>query len=109
MVKAIEQYNVFWISLVPTRGREIAKTRPCVVVSPDELNHYLRTVVVIPITSTVRNFPWRVMCCVANKNGSIATDQIRSVDKDRLGAKMGRLSEEEIADLKDVLQKMLVD
>lgn len=105
----VKQYEVFWISLDPTQGNEIAKTRPCVVVSPDELNRSLRTVVIIPITSTVKQYPWRVNCIIQNKNGSMASDQIRVVDKTRLGSKIGNLSTKEIRELKRVLQEMLVD
>lgn len=109
MVTGVKQYDVHWISLDPTRGSEISKTRPCVIVSPDELNAHLRTVVVIPITSTGRNYPWRVTCKVAGKEGSIATDQIRAVDKTRLSDKISKLSGTEIEDLKKVLQQMLVE
>ena len=105
----VEQYEVYWISLDPTQGSEIAKTRPCVVVSPDDLNRSLRTVVIIPITSTIKKYPWRVDCIVQNKNGSIAADQIRVVDKTRLGSKIGNLSATEIKELKQVLQEMFVD
>ena len=105
----VKQYEVYWISLDPTQGSEIAKTRPCVVVSPDELNRSLRTVVIVPITSTIKKYPWRVNCVVQKKNGSIATDQVRVVDKTRLGSKIGNLSATEIKKLKQVLQEMLVD
>ena len=105
----VKQYEVYWISLDPTQGSEIAKARPCVVVSPDDLNRSLRTVVIIPITSTVKKYPWRVDCFVQNRNGSIAADQIGVVDKTRLGSKIGSLSATEIKELKQVLQEMLVD
>lgn len=105
----MEQYDVYWISLDQTQGSEIAKTRPCVIISPNELNRYLRTVIVAPITSTIHKFPWRIDCQVSGKTGSIATDQIRTVDKTRLGGRMSRLSEQEINALKKVLKKMLVD
>lgn len=105
----MNQYDVYWISLDPTQGSEIAKTRPCVVASPDDLNRSLRTVVVVPITSTTKSYPWRVECTVKNRNGSIAADQIRVVDKTRLGAKIGTLSAKEIRELKQVFQEMLVD
>jgi mRNA interferase MazF len=105
----VKQYEVYWISLDPTQGSEIAKTRPCVVVSPDDLNRSLRTVVIIPITSTIKKYPWRVDCVIQNKNGSIAADQIRVVDKTRLGSKIGNLSSLEIKELKHVLQEMLID
>lgn len=109
MVKQINQYEVYWISLDPTQGSEIAKTRPCVVVSPNEMNQYLRTVVVIPITSTVKMYPWRVQCMVADKHGSVATDQIKVVDRSRIGSKISSLSRPEIKELKEVLHKMLID
>lgn len=105
----VKQYEVYWISLDPTQGSEIAKTRPCVVVSPDDLNSSLRTVIIIPITSTIKRYPWRVDCVVQNKNGSIAVDQIRVVDKTRLGSEIGTLSATEMKVLKQVLQEMLVD
>ena len=73
----VEQYEVYWVELDPTRGGEMAKTRPCVVVTPSDLNMYLTTVVIVPITSTIRNYPYRVLCSVAGREGEIATDQIR--------------------------------
>ncbi|RYX86598.1 type II toxin-antitoxin system PemK/MazF family toxin [bacterium] len=109
MVKEMSQYEVYWISLDPTQGSEMAKTRPCVIVSPNEMNQFLRTVVVIPITSTIRAYPWRVQCIVSGKQGSVATDQIKVADKARIGSKIGTLSESEIIALKDVLQRMLID
>ena len=91
------QYDVCWVELDPTQGSEIAKTRPCVVVSPDELNALLNTVVVVPLTSTLRGYPFRVQCVVAGKKGELAIDQIRAVDKSRLKSNiLGRLSYVEI-------------
>ena len=109
LVKNIQQYEVYWISLDPAQGSEMAKTRPCVVVSPNEMNQFLRTLVIIPITSTVKNYPWRVECIISNKQGSIATDQVKVVDKTRIGLKIGKLSKGEITALKEIIQKMLVD
>ncbi|HEV7382953.1 MAG TPA: type II toxin-antitoxin system PemK/MazF family toxin [Dyadobacter sp.] len=109
MVKLIQQYDVHWISLDPTQGSEIAKTRPCVVISPNEMNEFLRTVIVAPITSTIKSYPWRIGCVVSGKNGSIATDQIRVIDKVRIGSRIGKLSKNEVSQLKDVLQQMLID
>ena len=109
MVKEINQYEVYWISLDPSQGSEMAKTRPCVVVSPNEINQFLRTVVIIPITSTLKNYPWRVSCVISSKEGSIAADQVKVVDKNRIGAKIAALSKSEITELKLVLQKMLID
>jgi mRNA interferase MazF len=109
MVKEINQYEVYWISLDPSQGSEMAKTRPCVVVSPNEINQFLRTVVIIPITSTIKVYPWRVPCVISSKEGSMAADQVKVVDKTRIGAKIGALSKSEITELKLVLQKMLID
>lgn len=109
LVKNIQQYEVYWISLDPTQGSEMAKTRPCVVVSPNEMNQFLRTLVVVPITSTIKNYPWRVQCVISDKQGSIATDQIKVVDRTRIGSKAGKLSKGEITALKEVIQKMLID
>lgn len=108
MVK-IHQYEVFWISLDPSLGSEMAKTRPCVVISPDEMNEFLKTLIIIPITSTIKSYPWRVSCAVSNKQGSIATDQIEVIDRTRIGSKLGTLSKGEIILLKDALHKMLID
>lgn len=109
MIKHFEQYHIYWISLDQTIGSEIAKTRPCVIVSPNEMNEYLRTIIVAPINSTIKSYPWRVECVVSGRNGSIATDQIKSVDKIRIGAKTGELSKKEIFSLKVVMKQMLID
>lgn len=108
MVKDIQQYEVYWISLDPTQGSEMAKTRPCVVVSPDEMNQFLRTLIIIPITSTVKMYPWRAQCVISDRQGSAAADQIKVVDKTRIGSKIGKLSKAEITSLKEVIEKMLI-
>ena len=108
MVK-IYQYEVFWISLDPTQGSEMAKTRPCVVVSPDEMNEFLKTLIIIPITSTIKTYPWRISCVISNKQGSIATDQIKVIDRTRIGSRIGKLSKVEVLSLKDALNKMLIE
>jgi mRNA interferase MazF len=101
------QYHVYWVQLDPTQGSEIAKTRPCVVASPDELNAHLSTVVVIPLTSALHGYPFRTACVVAGRQGELAVDQIRTVDKSRLNPKaLGRLSDDEIAALQNVLAEM---
>ncbi len=109
MVKDVQQYEIYWISLDPTQGSEMAKNRPCVIVSPDEMNQFLQTLIIVPITSTIKNYPWRVTCTVSNRPGSIATDQIKVIDRARVGSKIGKLSMEEISTLKVVMQKMLID
>jgi len=104
----IEQYNAYWVSLDPTQGSEIAKTRPCIVVSPNELNDHLNTVIIVPLTSTLRNYPFRVQCVVTGKKGELAVDQIRTVDKNRLKTSnsFGRLADNEIINLQNILFEM---
>ena len=105
----IEQYDIYWVDLDPTRGGEMTKTRPCVVVSPSELNKYLMTVIIAPITSTLRNYPYRVHCSITGREGEIATDQIRTVDKGRLKRKMGSLTPNEVNKLREVLRQMFCE
>lgn len=85
--------SVYWVDLDPTPGSEIRKTRPCVVVSPDELNSHLRTVIVAPLTSGGRPYPWRVECRVQRTQGRIALDQLRTVDRERLVGYIEALNE----------------
>lgn len=103
----VNRFDVHWVELDPTRGSEITKTRPCVIISPDELNRHLNTVIIIPITSTLRDYPFRVRCTLMGRKGEIITDQIRAVDKCRLRGKIGSLSEDEIFQLQYVLNQML--
>lgn len=103
----MERYDVYWVQLDPTVGNAICKTRPCVIISPNELNEYLGTVVVAPLTSTIRNYyPYRLKVCIKGKQGHIATDQIMTVDKARLKKKMGKLSSDEAQQLRDILYDM---
>lgn len=88
---AVGRFEVWLVNLDPTQGSEINKTRPCVVISPDEMNRYLRTVTVAALTSTRRDYPSRVDCRFQSKEGQIALDHIRSVDKARLVRKLGAL------------------
>jgi mRNA interferase MazF len=88
---AVERSDVFLVNLDPTIGSEIKKTRPCVVISPDEMNRHLRTVIVAPLTSQGRLYPTRVRCLFDGKEGLIVLDQIRTVDVTRLVKKVGRL------------------
>lgn len=107
MEMVIKQYAVHWIDLDPTVGSEISKTRPCVIISPDQMNKYLGTVIVAPLTHTIRAFPSRVTCEIRGNKGSIVLDQIRTVDKTRLGTTLDQLNSSEIADVKNVLNQML--
>ena len=91
MVRRFEIRNA---ELNPTIGSELRKTRPCVVVSPDETNKYLNTVIVVPLTSTLRSYPTRVPCTFQKRSGQLAIDQIRCLDKTRLGKRLGQLDPE---------------
>ena len=105
----VNQFDVYWIDLNPTIGAEMQKVRPCVVVSPKELNQYLATVIIIPITSAIHGYPYRVACHVDGRDGEIVTDQIRTVDKSRLKKKIATLSPDEQAELQDVLRQMFCE
>lgn len=91
VVAAPRRFEVWLVNLDPTQGSDINKTRPCVVVSPDELNRYLHTVTVAALTSSPRSYPSRVDCQFQGKNGQVALDHIRSVDKSRLVKKLSTL------------------
>ncbi|MDR3695199.1 type II toxin-antitoxin system PemK/MazF family toxin [Mucilaginibacter sp.] len=103
----ITQYAVHWINLDPTMGGEVNKTRPCVIISPDEMNKYLRTVIIAPLTHTLKIYPSRVLCDINGDKGSIMLDQIRTVDKTRIGNLLGKLKVAEIAEIKSVINQML--
>jgi mRNA interferase MazF len=91
------------VDLEPTRGSEIQKTRPCVVVSPDELNLHLRTVIVAPMTTAGQPYPWRVSCRFRNQAGRVALDQLRTVDRERLVRNLGALP---VATVQEVLTQL---
>lgn len=105
----IGQYEIVRVNLDPTEGSEIKKTRPAIIISPDEMNNNLRTVIVAPMTSTSMNYPTRVKVKHANKEGWIVLDQIRTIDKDRVLKSLGELSKKEIGSVKDVIREMLVE
>lgn len=84
--------EVYLVRLDATRGSEIRKTRPCLVVSPDDLNHHLRTVIVAPMTTAGHAYPWRIACMLRNRQGFVALDQLRTVDTDRLVRRLGPLT-----------------
>jgi len=87
-----KRFEVYVVSLNPTLGSEIKKTRPCVIISPDEMNRNIATVIIAPLTSKVRNYPTRIPCRVKGKQGQIVLDQIRTVDKIRLIKKIDFLN-----------------
>jgi mRNA interferase MazF len=105
----VKQYQIVLVNLDPTLGSEIQKTRPCVIVSPNEINNNLRTVVIAPMTSTSRNYPTRVKVKHNNQEGWVVIDQIRTIDKIRVVKKFGSLSEKEIRECKRVIRETFVD
>ena len=103
---AVRRGDVFLVDLNPTRGGEIRKARPCVVVSPDELNEHLRTFIIAPMTSGGHPYPFRVPCRLGGKVGHIVIDQIRTVDQERLLRRLGRLPGSTLGKTLSVLQEM---
>ncbi len=108
VVKAemVRRGDVFLVNLDPTRGGEIQKTRPCVVVSPDELNAHLRTFIVAPLTTGTHSYPFRVACRFEGRSGFIVLDQIRTVDRERLVRRLGKLSSSTLKQTLTILQEM---
>jgi mRNA interferase MazF len=102
----VKQYEIYWVNLDPTKGSEINKKRPCVVISPEEMNKNLHTVIVAPLTSTIKPYPTRVAIFIDKQKGQIALDQIRTIDKIRLSNKIGVLTNETIAKTKSILVEM---
>lgn len=98
--------DVHLVQLGPTRGSEIQKTRPCVVVSPDELNLHLRTVIVAPMTTSGRAYPFRVACRFQGRSGYVAVDQLRTVDAERLVRRLGRLSPDTTTNVLGILRDL---
>ena len=105
----IRQYQIVLVNLDPTIGSEIKKTRPCVVISPDEMNNHLRTVVIAPMTTSSKNYPTRIEIKLNNKIGWIVLDQIRTIDKQRILKDIGKLSRPEIKEVKAILKETFVD
>ncbi len=95
----IKRFDVYLVNLDPTVGSEIRKARPCLIISPDEMNRYIATVIVAPMTTKGRDYPTRMQCTFKDKDGQIVLDQIRTIDKSRLVQKLGRidkLTQEEV-------------
>jgi len=105
----ISQYQIILVNLDPTLGSEIKKTRPCVVISPNEMNKFLNTVVIAPMTTSSKNYPTRIEVRHDNKIGWIVLDQIRTIDKQRIIKELGRLTKSEINKLKSVLKETYID
>ena len=103
------QYDICLVKLNPTVGREIKKTRPCVVLSPDELNLKLGTMIVAPLTSKSHKIFWRIPVRLNKRSGFVVLDQIRTVDRSRLVKKIGRLNFGTVGKVKAMIKEMLVD
>jgi mRNA interferase MazF len=106
MAMVVNRFDVYLINLDPTIGSEIQKTRPCVIVSPDEMNRYVRTVIVAPMTTAGKEYPTRVPCEFKGKQGQIVLDQIRTIDKVRLIKKLGVLDPKTQSQVIAVLQRL---
>jgi mRNA interferase MazF len=104
-----QQYELCIVDLNPVRGSEIQKIRPCVVISPIEANKYLNTIIIIPITSKIHRFKFRVQVNVGRISGEIALDRIRSIDKTRVIKTIGKLDPHTIQSLKNTLKEFLID
>jgi mRNA interferase MazF len=102
----VKRFTVYLINLDPTLGSEIKKTRPCLVISPDEMNRHIATVIIAPMTTKGKGYPTRVPCIFQNRKGEIVLDQLRTVDKARLVKKLGTISTTTQTRVLEVLQEM---
>ncbi len=105
----VKRFDVFLVNLAPTIGSEIQKTRPRVVISPDEMNRYIATVIVVPMTTKGKAYPTRVVCQFQGKEGHIVLDQIRTIDKTRLVKKLGQINLNEQRAVLDTLAEMFAE
>ena len=105
----IKQYDVYLINLDPTIGFEIQKTRPFLVISPDEMNRNIQTIIIAPMTTKSHGYPTRVKITFKRKIGWIVLDQIRTVDSKKLVRRLGRVTDDTITKVKTVIKEMLVD
>ena len=100
------RFEVYFVNLDPTIGSEIKKTRPCVIISPNEMNYNISTIIIAPLTSKLKNYPTRVPCKVEGKQGQIVLDQIRTIDKSRLIKKIGTLNKTTQIKVLNILKEM---
>ena len=106
VVATVHRFEIWLVNLDPTQGSEIRKTRPCIVVSPDEMNRHIRTVIIAPMTSIRGGYPTRIDLTFQRKKGQVVLDQIRTVDKLRLLRRLGRLSETRAREVAGILTQM---
>ena len=105
----LKQYSIILVNLDPTVGSEIKKTRPCVIISPDEMNKYLNTVVIAPMTTNLKKYPTRISVKHNDKEGMVAIDQIRTIDKKRILKRFDQLTKSEIKKCKEIIRETFVD
>jgi len=105
----MEQYSICLVNLDPAIGHEIKKTRPCVIVSPNEMNQHIATIIIAPMTTKSHNYPTRIPLTFKTKNGWIVLDQLRTIDKCRIVKKIGKLTPGKIIEVKKVINEMLVE
>jgi mRNA interferase MazF len=106
MAMVVNRFDVYLINLDPTVGSEIQKTRPCLIISPDEMNRHIRTVIVAPMTTAGKDYPTRISCKFKRKKGQIVLDKIRTIDKKRLIKKLGSINPETQLEVISVLQRL---
>ena len=109
MAMVVNRFDVFLVNLDPTIGSEIQKTRPYLVISPNEINHHIATVIVAPMTTKGQPYPTRVACQFQGKEGQIVLDQIRTIDKTRLIKLLGQITAEEQKAVLDILAEMFAE
>jgi mRNA interferase MazF len=109
MDMVVKRFDVYLVNLDPTIGHEIKKTRPCVVISPDEMNQHIRTVIIAPMTTKGSAYPTRIACQIQGKKGQVVLDQLRTVDKARLVKSLGRISPATQKDVLTVLVEMFTE
>jgi len=106
MAMVVNRFDVYLINLDPTVGSEIKKNRPCLIISPDEMNRHIRTVIVAPMTTAGKEYPTRISCTFKKKKGQIVTDQIRTIDKSRLIKRLGAIDPNTQLEVIAVLQRL---
>jgi mRNA interferase MazF len=105
----MEQYDIFLINLDPTIGHEIKKTRPCVLISPNEMNENIKTIIIAPMTTKSHEYPTRIKITFNGTVGWVVLDQIRAIDKKRIIKRLGKLNSKKIEEIKKIINEMLVE
>ncbi|MDF5725073.1 MAG: type II toxin-antitoxin system PemK/MazF family toxin [Rhizonema sp. PD37] len=109
MGMVVQRFDVFLVNLDPTVGSEIRKTRPCLIISPDEMNRHIATVIIAPMTTKGQSYPTRVACQFQGKDGQIVLDQLRTVDKTRLVQRLGQIAQDEQKAVLDTLAQIFAE